>query len=104
VSEGSTNTTNMNAEDHTEEGKNRWSEEATFLLIETFKDYKHKFDSPMYNKKQVWGMISNKLKEHNILKSSAKCAEKWRNLKKNYDKVVSENKKTGNNKHTWKCF
>jgi hypothetical protein len=49
------------------EGKNRWSEEATFLLIETFKDYKHKFDSPMYNKKQVWGMISNKLKEHNIL-------------------------------------
>lgn len=58
----------------------------------------------MYNKKQVWGMISNKLKEHNILKSSAKCDEKWRNLKKNYDKVVSENKKTGNNKHTWKFF
>jgi hypothetical protein len=58
----------------------------------------------MYNKKQAWGMLSNKLKEHNILKSSAKCDEKWRNLKKNYDKVVSENKKTGNNKHTWKFF
>jgi hypothetical protein len=30
--------------------------------------------------------------------------QKWRNLKKNYDKVVSENLKTGNNKHTWKIF
>lgn len=37
-------------------------------------------------------------------KSGLKCDEKWRNLKKTYDKVKTEIGKTGNSKVSWKFY
>lgn len=82
-----------------------WSHEAVQLLISLYKENKHKFESPMFNKKQVWEHISDKLKKFSVLKSALKCDEKWRNLKKTYDKIINEKNSTGNSNFSyWPYF
>jgi hypothetical protein len=81
-----------------------WSENAIRLLIVTYNEHKEKFKSPRYNKKEVWNLISHALREHKIYKSGLKCDEKWRNLKKTYEKVRTANKGTGGAPTHWFFF
>ncbi|CAG9822155.1 unnamed protein product [Phaedon cochleariae] len=81
-----------------------WTDQMVKLLISTYKDNKHKFDSPNFTKKKVWEKISKELNKFGYNESGPKCDEKWRNLKKTYDKVQMEKKKTGNSKVAWKFF
>ncbi|KAI4463052.1 myb/sant-like dna-binding domain [Holotrichia oblita] len=82
----------------------KWTHEATLLLICTYDKFKNKFSSPMYNKRQVWKIISDEMCKKNITKSAEKCDEKWRNLKKHYDKVLRVNNTTGAERKTWIYF
>lgn len=82
----------------------KWSDNAINLLIVTYKNNISKFDSPMYNNNGVWKYISNEMKTHGIQISGEKCNEKWRNLKKTYDKVSKHNSQTGNSKKSWPNF
>jgi hypothetical protein len=63
-----------------------WSDKEVEALMETWKKHCLKFESPKYTKKSVG------------------CDEKWRNLKKSYDKIKTENNKTGNRPHHWKFY
>lgn len=81
-----------------------WTDNAVKLLIEIYKANKEKFDSPSFTKKKVWEIISTKLNKYGYNKSGVKCDEKWRNLRKTYDKVRTEINKTGNAKVTWKFY
>ncbi|CAG9822092.1 unnamed protein product [Phaedon cochleariae] len=74
------------------EDTNNWSDQETKLLICLYTEHKHKFLSPMYNKKNVWNIISERLKELGTNKSALKCDEKWRNMKKTYDKTWQDMK------------
>lgn len=84
--------------------QNVWKEDEVLLLISTYKNHKEKFNSGNINKKNVWIIISNEMKTHGVNKDSVKCDEKWRNLRKVYDKVKMENEKTGNGNTNWKYF
>ncbi|CAG9820708.1 unnamed protein product [Phaedon cochleariae] len=86
------------------EDTNNWSDQETKLLICLYTEHKHKFLSPMYNKKNVWNIISERLKELGTNKSALKCDEKWRNMKKTYDKVLKDKKLTGNSNSYWRYF
>ncbi|KAG5874828.1 hypothetical protein JTB14_009287 [Gonioctena quinquepunctata] len=57
-----------------------------------------------FTKKKVWEIISLELSKFGYNKSGVKCDEKWRNLRKTYDKVRTELNKTGNSKITWKFY
>lgn len=81
-----------------------WTDEGVKLLINVYREQKEKFLSPMYNKRNVWELISRELAKHDILKSPMKCDEKWRNLKKTYDKVLKEKHSTGNSNSHWRYF
>jgi hypothetical protein len=52
----------------------------------------------------VWEIISEELNGYKIRKSGKRCDEKWRNLKKSYDKIKTGNNKTGNRPHHWKFY
>lgn len=82
--------------------KSFWADEETKLLIEKYKEHKEKFQT--CPKKKVWLKISRDLLKHNVNKDGSKCDEKWRNLKKKYDKVRTENDKSGNATVSWKYF
>lgn len=82
----------------------KWSEYEINLLIITYKENSHKFKSPRFNSKQVWNIISQELKKQNVLKDGTKCFEKWRNLKKMYEKVTKHNNATGNNRKNWPYY
>lgn len=91
--------------DDTETNENaKWSEFEVNLLIVTYKENAHKFKSPKYNSKQVWNVISNTLKKQNVMKDGVKCSEKWRNLKKMYEKVSKHNNSTGSNRKNWPYY
>lgn len=81
-----------------------WTRESIKLLICAYVENKEKFLSPMYNKKKVWENISQTLLKNNVLKSGIKCDEKWRNLKKTYEKVLAEKQKTGGQPVFWEFF
>ncbi|CAG9825753.1 unnamed protein product [Phaedon cochleariae] len=55
-------------------------------------------------KKKDWEVISQELNKFGYKKSGVKCDEKWRNLRKTYDKVRTEIDKTGNSKVSWKFY
>ncbi|KAG5884404.1 hypothetical protein JTB14_007002 [Gonioctena quinquepunctata] len=81
-----------------------WTDNTVKLLIDIYKHNKNKFDSPSFTKKKVWEIISLELSKFGYNKSGVKCDEKWRNLRKMYDKVRTELNKTGNSKITWKFY
>ncbi|CAH1106860.1 unnamed protein product [Psylliodes chrysocephalus] len=74
------------------------------LLIEAYKTHKNKFESPNYRKNKVWALISCELQKHGFMKYGAKCDEKWRNLRKTYDKVKQNNSKSGHGKTSWEYW
>lgn len=81
-----------------------WNDEAVKLLIVSYNDQRHKFDSPSYCKKKVWELISVQMNKHGYKVTGLKCDEKWRNLKKTYDKILKEKNTTGNESVSWKFF
>ncbi|XP_044764704.1 putative protein TPRXL [Coccinella septempunctata] len=86
------------------ESEYTWSHEAIKLLIFSYNENKEKFDSPSYTKKRVWDIISESLAKKGIAKNPQKCDEKWRNLKKTYEKIRAEKNKTGNHSVQWRYF
>jgi hypothetical protein len=52
----------------------------------------------------VWEIMNEELNDYKIRKSGKRCDEKWRNLKKSYDKIKTESNKTGNRPHHWKFY
>lgn len=87
-----------------EKQESNWTNEGVKLLINAYKNNKHKFYSPQYSNRQVWNIISDELKSESFIKSGHKCDEKWRNLKATYKKTLDHNKATGNNRVTWEFF
>lgn len=81
-----------------------WTDANVKLLINSYNEHKDKFTSPMWNKRRVWEIISKDLDAHNVQKNSIKCDEKWRNLKKTYDKIRNEKNQTGGCNSHWKFF
>lgn len=81
-----------------------WSSNNIRLLISTYAELKQKFDSPAHNKATVWKLISDNLKQHGVNKDYKKCDEKFRNLKKRYEKVKAQNNKTGVSPTTWEFY
>ncbi|KAG5889436.1 hypothetical protein JTB14_032769 [Gonioctena quinquepunctata] len=92
---------NSYEEDSQRKESNVWKEEVA-LLIATYKIHKEKFNIGMLSKKKVWNIISTEMKLNGVIKDSVKCDEKWRNLKKAYDKVKMESEKSGNENVQWK--
>ncbi|CAG9759836.1 unnamed protein product [Ceutorhynchus assimilis] len=82
----------------------QWSDGSIMLLIAAYKDSREKFSSPLYNKKKVWELISQSLAKQGVFKSATECDEKWRNLKKHYDKILTERNMTGNSAIFWRFF
>lgn len=83
------------------ETKEKWTDNMVKLLISA---YKEKFSSSAYTKKKVWELISAKMGEFGYKKDGLKCDEKWRNLKKSYDKVKQELNKSGNKNISWAFY
>lgn len=87
-----------------DENGEHWTEAKIKLLIQSYIIHKEKFSSPIYTKKKVWDKISSDLQKYGVEKSGKKCDEKWRNIKKTYEKVLSEKNKTGSAPVTWTFF
>lgn len=81
-----------------------WTVPEVKALIEGYRLHENKFMSPLHNKKTVWEKISSHLNGMGIMKTGPKCDEKWRNLKKSYDKILQSKKKTGNHRVDWIFF
>lgn len=81
-----------------------WTDNMVKLLITTYSNHKSKFDDPKFTKKKVWNLISQDLMTKGVSKSGIKCDEKWRNLKKTYDKVKLHLNTSGADKIVWKFY
>lgn len=86
---------------HASEG---WTDSMVKLLIASYSEHKSKFDDPKFTKKKVWDLISKDLMVEGVCKPGTKCDEKWRNLRKTYDKVKSHLNTTGGDRIAWKFY
>lgn len=75
--------------------KASWSDSETKCLMAAYVNNKENVLSSMFNKKQVWQKISKELIQSGVYKSAKTCDEKWRNLKKMYEKIENNLKTTG---------
>ncbi|KAG9484881.1 hypothetical protein GDO78_008144 [Eleutherodactylus coqui] len=72
-----------------------WTTAGVKLLIVTYSEYAHCFQSAKYKKKDVWHTISERLQEHGYNVTGEQCNNKWKLLMKQYKNVVDNNAKSG---------
>ncbi|XP_050513237.1 uncharacterized protein LOC126888850 [Diabrotica virgifera virgifera] len=74
----------------------KWSENASKLLIDLYKQYKNKVGTmEIRTIKMLWARIAQELKNHNIHVTANNCINRWRVLERNYKKFVDDQKQTG---------
>ncbi|CAG9820045.1 unnamed protein product [Phaedon cochleariae] len=88
----------------TDNNNQSWTDASVKSPIHAYKHNIDKFSSPLYNKEKVWDKISGEINQHGIKFTGKKCDEKWRNLKKVYDKVIQNKRKTGSGPIHWPYF
>jgi len=75
------------------------------LLLATYKDFKEKLTDGKHSQKKIWEQIAAKVNENDYNVTGPQCAAKMRSLKKSYQSIKDHNnKKSGNDRRTWKFF
>lgn len=68
----------------------QWPKNHVLVLINAFEINKHMFSSTTIRKEKVWQVISKHLKNTGIHKTALQCDNKWKNLRKLYQKKTKE--------------
>lgn len=82
----------------------RWLDEDVRLLITTWAEHKHMFGSKA-TKKEVFDKIAEQFRKiSGRLVTGEQCMRKWGKITSKQKEIEDHNKKTGNDKKSWKFY
>ena len=82
----------------------RWLDEDVQLLITTWAEHKHMFGSKA-TKKEVFDKIAEQFRKiSGRLVTGEQCMRKWGKITSKQKEIENHNKKTGNDKKSWKFY
>lgn len=82
----------------------RWSHEAILLLLETYRQREHAMYSGKISHKKAWKEIAEILNNKGYVVTAKQCTTRVNTMKRTYKNIKDYNKKSGNNKRTWKYY
>ncbi|KAI4455704.1 myb/sant-like dna-binding domain [Holotrichia oblita] len=95
-------TSNIPQSNITTKGQGRWSHEAILMLIDQYQKQEGMFKSNTVRNDTVWQTIANKLCDAGFQFSWTQCENKFKNLKRRYQKKVDNMKSTSTGAETIK--
>ncbi|XP_063923782.1 uncharacterized protein LOC135137931 [Zophobas morio] len=81
-----------------------WNDASTKLFITLYEQHKICFDSKKCTNRSVWGQIAAEMQSHSYHVTIEQVENKWKNLKKQYKKIVDHNNSSGRDRADWPYF
>jgi hypothetical protein len=74
------------AQKEPQQNQHHWSRQAIVILIEQYKEHQKDFINTAIKNDKVWGMITDKLAENNLIYTKSQIENKFKYLKSRYVK------------------
>lgn len=88
--------------------KSLWTQEATRLFIEVYKNkcenLRSKFSGKPTVQNKFWMGVAETMEKNGYKFTNAQCNSKWQSLLRKYKKVAQHNNKSGNDREKWEFF
>ncbi|XP_031352198.1 trihelix transcription factor GTL1-like [Photinus pyralis] len=81
-----------------------WQDNEIKLLISLYEEHKTRFEDKSTTNRKVWQQIAELMNANGYMVTWEQCENKFKNLKKQYKKVIDHNAATGRNRLQFKYF
>lgn len=82
----------------------KWPHEAILLLIEEYNLRQNEFTNGKMSHKKIWSLIAAEIIKHGHNVTGPQCLSKFSGLKRTYEAIKDNNKKSGSGTRTWLYF